>query len=69
VDFNRAIRPVLAAKCYACHGPDEDKRKADQRLDTRTGATKNLGGYARWFRESRLLASFGDGSRATTRTT
>jgi hypothetical protein len=46
VDFNRDIRPILAGKCYACHGPDQDKRKADLRLDTRAGATKDLGGYA-----------------------
>jgi hypothetical protein len=33
IDYNRQIRPVLAEKCYACHGPDANKRKAGLRLD------------------------------------
>ena len=41
VDFNREVRPLLASKCYACHGPDEEGRKAKLRLDVRKGALKS----------------------------
>src|SRR5690349_1644678 len=37
IDFNRDIRPIFADNCYACHGPDKNKRKARLRLDTREG--------------------------------
>jgi hypothetical protein len=40
VDFNRDIRPLLAAKCYACHGPDEGRRKGKFRLDVKEEAHK-----------------------------
>jgi hypothetical protein len=46
VDFNRDIQPILSDNCYACHGPDEKKRKAKLRLDTRDGLTRDLGGYS-----------------------
>ena len=35
VSFNHEIRPLLADRCFACHGPDERARKAKLRLDTR----------------------------------
>ena len=44
VDYNRAVRPILANNCLKCHGPDEAERKAGLRLDLRESALAAVDG-------------------------
>ncbi|MDX2034896.1 MAG: DUF1549 domain-containing protein [Blastocatellia bacterium] len=44
VDFGRDIRPILADKCWICHGPDAAAKKIRLRLDTESSAKADLGG-------------------------
>ena len=46
ISFNKDVRPILADKCFACHGPDAGAREGDLRLDTHAGALADRGGYA-----------------------
>jgi hypothetical protein len=38
IDYNYHIRPIFSDRCFKCHGPDANKRKAGLRLDTPEGA-------------------------------
>ena len=38
VDFNFHVKPLLSDRCFKCHGPDENTREADLRLDIEAGA-------------------------------
>ena len=42
VNYARDVRPVLSDTCFACHGPDDQKRKAGLRFDTKGGAFAKL---------------------------
>ncbi|MGI9543625.1 MAG: DUF1549 domain-containing protein, partial [Cyclobacteriaceae bacterium] len=37
IDYNLHVQPILSDRCYSCHGPDENARKAELRLDTEEG--------------------------------
>ncbi len=38
VRYDRDVRPILADRCFKCHGPDEGARKGKLRLDQREAA-------------------------------
>ncbi|MEM9723490.1 MAG: DUF1549 domain-containing protein, partial [Bacteroidota bacterium] len=49
IDYNFHVKPILSDRCFACHGPDAQKREADLRLDVEESAFAALSsgeGYA-----------------------
>ena len=45
--YNRDVLPILAGKCFSCHGADRAARKANLRLDERESALAIRAGGAR----------------------
>ena len=44
LEFHRDVRSLLAENCFHCHGPDENHREADLRLDDREAALAERAG-------------------------
>ncbi len=42
IDFNYHIKPILSDRCFACHGPDENKVEAGLRFDIEEKALTKL---------------------------
>jgi hypothetical protein len=45
LDFNQDVQPILANRCFSCHGPDPEMRKAGLRLDIAEYAMRKRPGH------------------------
>ena len=58
MSFNRDILPILAGKCFACHGVDQAKREGDLRLDEKSSAYMERDGVRALCRATRRPANW-----------
>lgn len=45
IDFSRDVLPILADKCFHCHGPDGEARQAELRLDLKDNVFADRDGH------------------------
>lgn len=45
IDFRRDVQPILADKCFHCHGPDAQNQDSEFRADSKDSLLADLGGY------------------------
>jgi hypothetical protein len=45
LDFNQDVQPILASRCFSCHGPDPEMRKGGLRLDLEEAAMRKRPGH------------------------
>ena len=45
LDFNQDVQPILASRCFSCHGPDPEMRKGGLRLDLGEYALRKRPGH------------------------
>ncbi len=57
IDYNFHIKPIISDRCYACHGPDKETRKAGLRLDIEENAFSTLESGARAFVHGKISKS------------
>ena len=45
IDFRQDVLPIISDACFRCHGPDEAKREAHLRLDSKEGLYRTREGF------------------------